>query len=248
MDKKRIWIAEIGQNHNGQLRVALALARKCINAGVDYVKFQAYDAQNIFDGSEPFYFDSVQAELTRSQVFLLASAIKGWGGRALFSVFDTMRLSWVVDADMHLWPADPMTPLKLASRVADFPPLVKAIGSLNKSPGFRPFKLFVSHGMKTFPPERYAAIAGEVVHLFCKAEYPTTYTADDWARLEAGLKSGEFAGISDHSVGTEELVKALELGVGVVEKHITFDRRALGPDHKLSLLPEELAELIKRYE
>lgn len=53
-------------------------------------------------------------------------------------------------------------------------------------------------------------------------------------------------GFSDHSLGIEGSLMAASMGVSVIEKHFTFDRNAWGPDHKVSLLPQEMKELVNR--
>ncbi len=52
-------------------------------------------------------------------------------------------------------------------------------------------------------------------------------------------------GFSDHSVGVVLPLIAVALGAAVLEKHFTLDKRAKGPDHKLSLDPDELRLLIQ---
>lgn len=52
-------------------------------------------------------------------------------------------------------------------------------------------------------------------------------------------------GFSDHSLSINSVLKAVELGVEVIEKHFTLDRDAFGPDHKVSLLPDEMKELVE---
>lgn len=247
MSNKITWVGEVGQNHNGNIRVAGALARELIEQGVDYVKFQAYDCTTLFTGEEKFYSDSCNAELTKSQMFLLYELVNHFKGRILFSAFDLTRINWVMEADLSIYPFDKMTPFKLASRVANFKPILELLKSMNESSGYRPIKLFVSHGMKNMPNEYYKDIAQEVHHLFCKSEYPCTYTDEDWVKFGDGISNGTIDGLSDHSIGTAPIEKAINLGAKIIEKHITFNRDAPGPDHKLSLLTSEFGELIKKY-
>ena len=53
-------------------------------------------------------------------------------------------------------------------------------------------------------------------------------------------------GFSDHSLGIEGSLMAVSLGAEVIEKHFTLDRGAFGPDHKVSLEPKEMTELVRR--
>jgi sialic acid synthase SpsE len=52
-------------------------------------------------------------------------------------------------------------------------------------------------------------------------------------------------GLSDHSVGIYTSLGAIALGACIVEKHFTLNRDAPGPDHKSSIEPYELGELVK---
>ena len=52
-------------------------------------------------------------------------------------------------------------------------------------------------------------------------------------------------GYSDHSLGIEVPIAAVSLGASVVEKHFTLDKKMNGPDHKSSLNPKELENMIK---
>ena len=49
---------------------------------------------------------------------------------------------------------------------------------------------------------------------------------------------------SDHTRGIEIPIAAVAMGAAVIEKHFTLDREMEGPDHKASLEPQELEELV----
>ncbi|MDX1811590.1 MAG: N-acetylneuraminate synthase family protein, partial [Gammaproteobacteria bacterium] len=82
--------------------------------------------------------------------------------------------------------------------------------------------------------------------LQCTSDYPTAFsdvnlpvikTLQDTFKLEVGF--------SDHTPGTLAPVAAVALGAQIVEKHFTLDKDLPGPDHKASLDPAELRELVK---
>lgn len=52
-------------------------------------------------------------------------------------------------------------------------------------------------------------------------------------------------GYSDHTKGIEVPIAAVAMGAEVIEKHFTLDRSLEGPDHKASLEPDELADMVK---
>jgi sialic acid synthase SpsE len=52
-------------------------------------------------------------------------------------------------------------------------------------------------------------------------------------------------GYSDHTPGIEVPVAAVAMGAKVIEKHFTLDRSMKGPDHKASLEPDELGQMVR---
>jgi len=89
------------------------------------------------------------------------------------------------------------------------------------------------------------ALKRHVTLLHCTSAYPTP---DEDVNLSAmqtlSARFGLPVGFSDHSVGTVLSVASVAAGATVVEKHFTLDRALPGPDHKASLEPDELKELV----
>ena len=52
-------------------------------------------------------------------------------------------------------------------------------------------------------------------------------------------------GYSDHTLGIEVPIAAVAMGAKIIEKHFTLDKNLPGPDHKASLEPNELVEMVK---
>jgi N-acetylneuraminate synthase len=99
--------------------------------------------------------------------------------------------------------------------------------------------------------EAYRSVAGQetlrrnVVLLHCTTEYPAPYeevnlSAMDTLRSAFGLP----VGFSDHSGGIAVAIAAAARGAVLIEKHFTLDRNLPGPDHKASLEPDELAQMV----
>ena len=55
---------------------------------------------------------------------------------------------------------------------------------------------------------------------------------------------GVAVGYSDHTAGIEIAIAAAALGATVIEKHFTIDKNLPGPDHKASLEPGELKDMV----
>ena len=56
-------------------------------------------------------------------------------------------------------------------------------------------------------------------------------------------KFGLITGLSDHTIDNTTAITSVALGVSIIEKHVTLDRNAGGPDDSFSLEFEELKDL-----
>jgi N-acetylneuraminate synthase len=86
----------------------------------------------------------------------------------------------------------------------------------------------------------------KVVLLHCTTEYPASL-ADVNLRAMDVLRSafGLPVGLSDHTLGISVPIAAAAREAAVIEKHFTLDRKLPGPDHKASLEPGELKEMVR---
>ena len=98
----------------------------------------------------------------------------------------------------------------------------------------------------------YASAEGQrllrerVTILHCTTEYPAPFNEINLHVIPA--LATEFAlnvGYSDHTVGIEVPIAAVALGAKVIEKHFTLDKSMEGPDHRASLEPHELREMVR---
>ncbi|MDE7151676.1 MAG: N-acetylneuraminate synthase family protein, partial [Candidatus Amulumruptor sp.] len=84
-----------------------------------------------------------------------------------------------------------------------------------------------------------------IILLHCTTQYPTEWpdvnlrAMDTLATLGCGA-----VGYSDHTRGITIPIAAVARGAQVIEKHFTLNRTLPGPDHKASLEPDELAEMV----
>lgn len=89
------------------------------------------------------------------------------------------------------------------------------------------------------------ALKEKVTVLHCTTEYPAPFEdanlrAMDTMRDTFGLR----VGLSDHTPGIAVSIAAVALGADVIEKHFTTDRNLPGPDHRASLEPGELKDMV----
>jgi sialic acid synthase SpsE len=218
-------IAEIGQNHNGDMGLACDLIEAAHENGADVAKFQVYDAVGLFPPREANeWFDyNCKTELTRSQVEELARKCRDVGIEFMASAFDAKRVAWLdaVGVCRH----------KLASRSIGDRVLVEAMAASGKP-------VLVSLGMwgrPTFPD-----LAGMKAHfLYCISKYPTPLEDVHLADVDFNV----YAGFSDHTLGLTAALAAMARGARIIEKHFTLDQNMYGPDHAGSMTPAELKVL-----
>lgn len=218
-------IAEIGQNHNGDMDLAGKMIRSAKENGADVAKFQLYEARALFPReNNPWFEYNCKTELSRDQVRYLAKACQDAGIEFMASVFDVERIGWLEEAGVKAH--------KVASRSVQDQALISALCRTGKP-------LLVSLGMwsgKAFPSIKST---GQVQFLHCISKYPTELSDVHLG----GIDFSRYAGFSDHTIGISASMAALARGAHIVEKHFTLDKNMYGPDHEGSMTPDELHAL-----
>lgn len=215
-------IAEIGQNHNGDMGLARELIASARENGADVAKFQVYDARALFPREGNEWFDyNCRTELSRDQIELLAAECAARGIEFMASVFDVERVAWLEAAGVKRY--------KIASRSIRDRALIDAIAATGKP-------IVVSLGM--WNEARFPEIAarGGVHFLYCVSKYPTPLGDLHLARIDFD----RYAGFSDHTIGIAAPMAAFARGARILEKHYTLDKTMYGPDHAGSMTPAEL--------
>lgn len=218
-------IAEIGQNHNGDMSLAKDLIFAAAEAGADVAKFQLYDAKKLFprDGN-PWYEYNCKTELSREQVENLWQICEQAKIEFMASVFDSGRIQWLESLGVKRH--------KVASRSIKENQMIDALVATNK-------QLLVSLGMWT--EEGFPQISSDKVNfLYCISKYPTPLEEINLSQINFD----KYSGFSDHSIGIGASVAALARGAKIIEKHFTLDKSMHGPDHECSMMPKELEELV----
>lgn len=94
--------------------------------------------------------------------------------------------------------------------------------------------------------EGRAALKAKVSLLHCTSEYPASF---EDVNLKAMITMAEAfglpVGLSDHTTGIAVSIAAVALGAAIIEKHFTLDRNLPGPDHRISLEPDELRTFVR---
>jgi N-acetylneuraminate synthase len=89
-------------------------------------------------------------------------------------------------------------------------------------------------------------LKNNMILLHCTTQYPAPY--EDVNLLAMELLADEFGlpvGYSDHTEGIAVSIAAAAMGAVVIEKHFTLDKNLPGPDHKASVSPGELKDLVE---
>jgi N,N'-diacetyllegionaminate synthase len=218
-------IAEIGQNHNGDMELARRLIGEAKASGAGVAKFQVYSARDLFPKEGNEWFDyNCNTELSRADVEMLARECYAQGIEFMASVFDVERVSWLEAVGVRRY--------KIASRSVRDRALVEAVAKTGKP-------VIVSLGMWNEPSFPKLDVSGGVGFLYCVSKYPTDLTDLHFAAVDFD----RYVGFSDHTIGVDASMIALSRGAQIIEKHFTLDKQMYGPDHSGSMTPSELAVL-----
>ena len=243
-------IAEAGVNHNGDLGLAKQLIDVAKEAGVDAVKFQlfhadklvtkkarqaAYQSKNI--GREESQYEMLKRLELPDEAFVeLKAYAEAQGLIFMATPFDHSAIDFLFDLGVSLF--------KVGSGDLTNLPFLHYMAS-------KGLPLIVSTGMARMEEvqaaKRVIEATGntQLVFLHCTSNYPcpleeVNLRAMDTLREETDC----LVGYSDHTEGILVPVAATSRGAVVIEKHYTTDRTLPGPDHKASLEPQELTEMV----
>lgn len=244
-------IAEAGVNHNGDIELARKMVDAAHTAGADYIKFQTFvpeklvsryaskaDYQKNNTNSQESQLEMLRALAFTQEDFIQLQRYCGQVGIGFLSTpFDLESIQFLNQLQMDFW--------KLPSGEITNLPYLEAIAHTHK-------KVVMSTGMCELAEIRDAIQilesngAGEITLLHCNTEYPTPFCD---VNLRAMKQMEEVfrkpVGYSDHTIGIEVPIAAAALGAEVIEKHFTLDKQMKGPDHKASLEPDELKQMVQ---
>jgi len=253
MNKQNVLIiAEIGVNHNGQMDLAFQLIDVAKDAGADVVKFQtsipnlliskhAIKAEYQLASTDP---NETQLEMVKRLELdvdahkELIHYCKEKGIIFLSTPFDSESIELLNKLDLEM--------LKIPSGEITNLPYLRKVGSLKSD-------IIISTGMANMSEiERALDILvesgtskGNITVLHCNTEYPTPFEDVNLAAmLTIRAAFNVNVGYSDHTLGIEIPIAAVALGAAVIEKHFTLNRDMEGPDHKVSLEPDELKNMV----
>jgi N-acetylneuraminate synthase/N,N'-diacetyllegionaminate synthase len=243
-------IAEAGVNHNGELPLAFQLVDAAVSAGADAVKIQTFIAQNVITtdaakadyqktttGEQESQLEMVQRlQLSFDDFRELKNYCERHGIMFLSTPFDFESVDFLHELGVPAF--------KISSGDLTNQPLLRHVAAKRRP-------VILSTGMSDMDEVKealsvlHAAGNDEVVVLQCVTNYPA---APEDVNLRAMLTMQSAfninVGYSDHTLGIEVPLAAAALGACVIEKHLTFDNDAWGPDHRASLEPDEFKAMV----
>jgi N,N'-diacetyllegionaminate synthase len=248
--EKTFVIAEAGVNHNGSIKIARQLVDIAVEAKASAIKFQTFRTSENCSYKTPFASYQLQnlknkstayemlrkLELQDSDFISLSEYCKKRKIIFFSTPFDVTSANFLKKINVPCY--------KIASSDVNNIRLVEAIAKFKKP-------IFISTGMTNlndiiFLDKRIKKINKKIIYMHCISSYPTKFS-DANLNIIKTLKTNlnSIIGYSDHTLGIAAPIAAVALGAAVIEKHFTLNKKLEGPDHNMSIMPEELIRMIK---
>lgn len=237
-------VAEIGVNHEGDIRAASRMLRLAAESGADAVKFQSYSAERLASANDA-------ERLARASRF----ALDKQAHRKLAKEADSVGIhffSSAISEDMVPLIAELAPAIKIASGDLDFEPVIRAAAATGKP-------VIISTGTGTTEEIDRAVgwvrdeiggadLAERLVLMQCVSAYPTPVGEANAAAVPfLRARYGVPVGYSNHVIGPEACYAAIALGASVIEVHFTDRKEGRSfRDHALSFEPADLRDLVEK--
>jgi len=243
-------IAEAGVNHNGDINLARKLIDAAKEAGADAIKFQTFKAEEVVTPyAEKAGYQKETTSPNESQLEMIKrlelskkdfEVLCGYAGEKGIIFLSTGFDKGSADLLERLG----LPAFKIASGEINNFPFLKYIAAKGKP-------VILSTGMSTLKEveEAVSVLRGDgiekIILLHCVSCYPAKIEDTNLRAMETLKQTFDLpVGLSDHSSGVIMSIAAVALGACVIEKHFTLDKNLPGPDHKASLKPQELREMV----
>jgi len=246
---KSFIIAEAGVNHNGSIEIGKKLIDLAFDAGADAIKFQTFKAQNLasldaetaeyqrqMSGKDNQYEMLKKLEMSEEFHYQLIEHSISVGIEFMSSPFDLESAKFLINLGMQK--------IKIPSGEVNNLPFIEELAKYN-------LPIILSTGMCFLDEVRDAVdtilrnqkISSDnsneippLTLLHCTSNYPTNFNDVNLNAIRT--MQNEFnlpVGYSDHTIGNVATLGAIAMGASIIEKHITVDKKMIGPDHKASM-------------
>ncbi len=245
-------IAEAGVNHNGSLKLAKELVNAAVVAGANAVKFQSFKTESLVSktaeqasyqtqntGIKESQFDMLKRlELDANSHEILYAYCQEKNIEFMSTAFDDESIELLHNLGMKRWkiPSGELLSIPYLRKIAAYnAPTILSTGMGNLAEVELSIKTLLNAGLSK----------DNLTVLHANSAYPTPYKDVNLnAMLTLAKECKVKVGLSDHSLGIEVPIAAVALGAKVIEKHFTLDKTLPGPDHKASLEPKELKNMV----
>lgn len=248
-------IAELGANHNGDMELAKRLIIEAKNAGAHCVKFQSWTKDSVFARKKyednffladdyrdrtDFNLESIvdAYSISESELLDMKKFCQEVGIDCTSTPFSKAEADFLVDAletpfikvasmDLNNFPfleylAKKGKPMVISTGFSELHDIDRAVKVIE---GTGNFDICILHCVSNYPPKDEEVNLNNIKTLMqCYPNYPI--------------------GFSDHTLGTEIPLASVALGVCLIEKHFTLDKKMEGWDHKVSATSDELKHLV----
>jgi len=229
------YIAEIGNNHNGDISLAKKMVDAAVKAKADFVKFQVYNVDKFVTKRNIYYDEFIFEKLNFDEFRALKRYTDSKKGKFLATPFDEDSLNLLDEMGLKK--------IKIASGDMNNWQLLERAVMLN-------MELMISVGGATLDEidqtvDFLNKKKGKFSILHCISKYPAEFS-DLNLRFIKSIKDRYSVpiGFSDHSKGIEASLGAIALDAEIIEKHFTTDSSLPGGDNEMSVLPEEFNRLV----
>ena len=244
-------IAEAGVNHNGDVLKAKNLIDIAKEAKVDAVKFQTWITEDLITKSvDKAEYQKKNTAIQESQFEMIKKLelsfkefreLKKYADERniifLSTPDDEKSVDFLEELEMPAYKigSGELTNIFILKKIAKKgKPIILSTGMANLEEIQEAIDVIYKTGNK------------ELILLHCTSQYPTEYKDVNLrAMLTLKKKFNTIVGYSDHTMGILVPQLAVSLGAKVIEKHFTYDKNAIGPDHRCSLNPNELKDMVK---
>jgi len=242
-------VAEVGQNHNGDVAIAKELIDNIAFYRADAVKLCKRDVHSDLTRAaydEPYYGpQSFGATYGEHREFLELSSKQYEELKRYATAKDVLFFATACDMkSVDLLERVGVPLYKVASRDLTNLPLLDYMAQTGKP-------ILLSCGMDSMEEVGDAVDTirkhhAKIVLLQCTSGYPTHYEDVNIRAMHTLRRTFDvLVGMSDHTIGIMVPVVAAALGAVVVEKHVTLARHMKGTDHSCSLEPEGLRRVVR---
>lgn len=238
-------IAEIGNNHNGSVELAMEMVDSAHEAGANCVKFQMRNMSSVYrkkslekqgeDLGTEYVLDLLERfQLSQHEHKQVAEYCDQKGILYMCTPWDSESVEALEALAVKAY--------KVASADLTNLPLIERLIATKKP-------LILSTGMSSAEEIQITtnflnSRGAEFVLLHCNSTYPAPFHDINLNWIEKLKEIHPLIGYSGHERGIAVTLAAVGLGAKVVERHFTFDRSMEGPDHAASLVPGEFGALV----